>query len=69
MKEKSPNPESPKDVNLKRLLSGPLHGSFISTESEHEHLCQMEVSRRRKRKRRFPSWELELGERDNEISE
>lgn len=45
--------------------------SFISTESEHDHLCQMEVSRRRrrKRKRRFPSWELELGERDNEISE
>lgn len=71
MKENSPNPESHKDVNLQRLLSGALHGAFISTESEHEHLCQMEVSRRRrrKRKRRFPSWELELGERDNEISE
>ena len=35
MKENSPNPESPKDVNLKRLLSGALHGAFISTESEH----------------------------------
>ena len=70
MKENSPNPESHKDVNLQRLLSGALHGAFISTESEHEHLCQMEVGRKsRKRKRRFPSWEPELGERDNEISE